>query len=90
LRQAELPFRFSFDRATGALYLGDVGQNDLEEVDIVVKGGNYGWATKEGTLFFFNNGAPKPASPAPPTTGWCPRARSTRSLSTTPTMRVTR
>jgi Glucose / Sorbosone dehydrogenase len=51
------PFRFSFDRGTGALYLGDVGQNDIEEVDIVVKGGNYGWATKEGTLFFFNNGA---------------------------------
>jgi Glucose / Sorbosone dehydrogenase len=51
------PFRFSFDRSTGALYVGDVGQNDIEEVDVVVKGGNYGWATKEGTFSFFNNGA---------------------------------
>ena len=50
------PFRFSFDSATGALYVGDVGQNDIEEVDIVVKGGNYGWNAKEGTLFFHING----------------------------------
>jgi glucose/arabinose dehydrogenase len=50
------PFRFSFDTATGALYVGDVGQNDIEEVDVVVKGGNYGWNAKEGTLFFHVNG----------------------------------
>jgi glucose/arabinose dehydrogenase len=50
------PFRFSFDRATGDLYVGDVGQNDIEEVDLVVRGGNYGWNRKEGTLFFFPNG----------------------------------
>jgi glucose/arabinose dehydrogenase len=50
------PFRFSFDTATGDLYVGDVGQNDIEEVDRVVKGGNYGWNIKEGTLFFSNNG----------------------------------
>ncbi|MGH2767173.1 MAG: PQQ-dependent sugar dehydrogenase, partial [Actinomycetota bacterium] len=50
------PYRFSFDRATGNLFVGDAGQNDLEEVDLVVRGGNHGWATKEGTLFFFNNG----------------------------------
>jgi glucose/arabinose dehydrogenase len=50
------PYRFSFDVATGSLYVGDVGQNDIEEVDLVVPGGNYGWATKEGTLFFHNNG----------------------------------
>jgi glucose/arabinose dehydrogenase len=49
------PFRFSFDGAT--LLVGDVGQNDIEEVDVVVKGGNYGWAAKEGTLFFYGNGA---------------------------------
>ncbi|HEV8584130.1 MAG TPA: PQQ-dependent sugar dehydrogenase [Methylomirabilota bacterium] len=51
------PFRFSFDRATGVLYVGDVGQNDIEEVDIVTKGGNYGWNCKEGTLFFYINGS---------------------------------
>lgn len=51
------PYRFSFDSATGDLFVGDAGQNDIEEVDLVVKGGNHGWATKEGTLFFFNNGA---------------------------------
>lgn len=49
------PFRFSFDMASGDLYLGDVGQNDIEEVNIVVAGGNYGWNLKEGTLFFDPN-----------------------------------
>jgi glucose/arabinose dehydrogenase len=46
------PFRISFDRKRGDLYVGDVGQNDIEEVDRVVAGGNYGWNVKEGTLFF--------------------------------------
>jgi glucose/arabinose dehydrogenase len=50
------PFRFSFDTETGRLFLGDVGQNDIEEVDVVVRGGNYGWNRKEGTLFFHING----------------------------------
>jgi glucose/arabinose dehydrogenase len=50
------PFRFSFDTKTGRLFVGDVGQNDIEEVDIVVKGRNYGWNRKEGTLFFHING----------------------------------
>jgi glucose/arabinose dehydrogenase len=43
------PFRFSFDRQTGQLYVGDVGQDALEEVDIVTAGGNYGWRVFEGT-----------------------------------------
>ena len=43
------PFRFSFDRGTGQLYVGDVGQGALEEVDIVTAGGNYGWRVYEGT-----------------------------------------
>jgi hypothetical protein len=44
------PWRFSFDRATGDLYVGDVGQNQREEVDLVGLGGNYGWRSWEGTL----------------------------------------
>ena len=51
------PFKMSFDRRTGALMVADVGQNDVEEVDRVVKGGNYGWPVKEGTFAFDNGGA---------------------------------
>ena len=51
------PFRMSFDTRTGELYAADVGQNDIEEVDVVVAGGNYGWPIKEGTFLFDMNGA---------------------------------
>lgn len=50
------PFRFSFDTETGHLIAADVGQNDIEEVDVVVKGGNYGWPVKEGSFLFDMNG----------------------------------
>lgn len=47
------PYRFSFDAGgTHRLFVGDVGQNAVEEVDIITKGGNYGWKAKEGTQVF--------------------------------------
>lgn len=42
------PWRFSFDACDGALFAGDVGRSSYEEVDLVVKGGNYGWDVMEG------------------------------------------
>ncbi|HEX8640308.1 MAG TPA: PQQ-dependent sugar dehydrogenase [Allosphingosinicella sp.] len=49
------PFRNSFDRVTGYLWVGDVGQNAREEIDLVRvqdRGGNYGWDVLEGTASF--------------------------------------
>jgi hypothetical protein len=50
------PWRFSFDRETGDLYIADVGQNDWEEVDFAAHdaggGQNYGWNVMEGTHCF--------------------------------------
>jgi glucose/arabinose dehydrogenase len=47
------PWKFSFDRKTGDLYLSDVGNYDWEEINLVKKGGNYGWPYKEGPVCFF-------------------------------------
>ncbi|HKY03817.1 MAG TPA: PQQ-dependent sugar dehydrogenase, partial [Blastocatellia bacterium] len=63
------PFRWSFDRATGELYAGDVGQRDREEVDIITRGGNFGWRIMEGSICnpAFNQGmCTPPAGHIPP------------------------
>jgi len=57
------PYRFSFDDGpggAGALYVADVGQNLIEELNVVEVGGNYGWVIKEGTFCFdpLNPGTP--------------------------------
>ena len=46
------PWRFSFDRESGELWMADVGQNRFEEVNIVRRGLNYGWNTMEGSSCF--------------------------------------
>src|SRR4029434_7116090 len=43
------PWRFSFDRETGDLYVGDGGEDEREEIDRVTLGGNYGWRVFEGS-----------------------------------------
>jgi glucose/arabinose dehydrogenase len=63
------PYRISFDSISGDFYVGDVGQREIEELDLVLPGGNYGWRVKEGS-YFFNpvtaaiSGAP--VDPVPP------------------------
>jgi glucose/arabinose dehydrogenase len=52
------PYRFSFDRANGDLIQADVGQGNIEEIDRIVLGGNYGWAIKEGDFLFNRTNGP--------------------------------
>ena len=66
------PYRFALDRpdrgGTGNIIVADVGQNNVEEIDRLVAGGNFGWAVKEGDFLFNmstgNVGARSPGSPA--------------------------
>ncbi|GBF25510.1 quinoprotein glucose dehydrogenase B [bacterium MnTg02] len=51
------PYRMSFDKKDpDHFYVGNVGQNDIEEIELVESGANHGWPIKEGTLFFAHNG----------------------------------
>lgn len=50
------PWKFSFDQVTGWMWAGDVGQDTIEEINIIKPGMNYGWNIMEGTSCFSKSG----------------------------------
>ncbi len=64
------PWRFSFDRTRGDLWIGDVGQNEIEEIDFLAAGApggtNFGWNAFEGRAPFPGGDAVNGTAPTPP------------------------
>lgn len=55
------PWRFTVDPETGDIYVGDVGQDAVEEIDLLQAGGNYGWPLREGTICFLEDPCDDPS-----------------------------
>ena len=51
------PQRFTWDSANGRMFVADIGQNLVEEIDVAVAGANYGWNQREGSFVYNSNGS---------------------------------